>query len=122
MRAGKLDRRITIQRYTTTQNDFGEETKTWSSIAHRRAAGYRPTGGDERFDAEQFAARQQVEWRIRFSDNLSDLNPKDRILYPAPDDKDIQNPDAHAIFEILSVEELGRREGFLIKTARRAEQ
>jgi len=122
MRAGAMDRKITIQRKSTSQDSFGQPIETWASISHRRSAAYRPMRGDERYMADQFIARQQVEFRIRYSSVVSDLNPLDRIIYPAPDDKDVQSPDASTVYEIMDVPEVGRREGFLVRTARRSEQ
>lgn len=121
MRAGPLDRRITIQRKTVSQAPSGQEIDTWVAVSHCRPARVTPLGGSERFGADQFFARQQVEIEIRWSSIVADLNPLDRIVYPAPADPSEQSPAESQIYDIMSVDEIGRREGLLIKAARRAE-
>jgi len=32
MRIGKSDRRITVERYTTSTNAYGERVQTWSTL------------------------------------------------------------------------------------------
>lgn len=120
MRGGRLDRRIDIERKTVTQDEFGEEIETWTKIAERRAASVTPVRGEERFEAEQFIARQQVEFRVRWASSVSDVNPLDRIIYPASEDADSPglNPQ---IYDIIEVSEIGRREGLKIIAARRPE-
>jgi head-tail adaptor len=121
MKSGKLDRLITIQRKTVTQDNFGQEVETWAAIAHRRAATYAPVRGDERFTASQFVAKQQVTFWVRWASALQSLNPMDRVLYPCPDDEDVQSPPTEIIYDIMEVSELGRRDGFKITAARRAD-
>lgn len=77
-----------------------------------------PVRSDERFTSEQFVARQQTEFRIRYSLAVADLNPLDRIVYPASTDSP---PSDDVVFDIIEVSELGRREGLKIIAARRAE-
>lgn len=117
MKAGQLDRRIAIQRRVVTQDAYGEENEgedAWSSLAERWAS-YRPIDGSERFAAEQFVAREQVEFLVRWDSSLADVTPRDRVVYPiaAP------APEAH-VYDIMAVHELGRREGLRLRTARRA--
>lgn len=120
MRAGKLDRKIDIERKTTTLNDFGDPIETWSKIATRRAAGYRPLSGEERFQADQFIASEQVEWTIRYSAAMAEINPLDRVVYPA-EAAGSPPPPEPTIYEVIAVHEIGRREGLKLITARRAE-
>lgn len=119
--AEKLDKRITIQRKGTATDEFGEELDVWTSIAHNRPAGRRPLGGSERFQADQFVAREQVQWRIRFSSVVQNITPRDRIVYPVPDDPDENEPAISSIYDILAVNEIGRRDTLQIITARRME-
>lgn len=123
MRAGRLDRRVDLQRATATQSPSGEPVETWSNIVTRRAASYAPVRGEERFSAPQFNAKEQVEFRVRWSRALAGLNPKDRLIYPALVDglspPDEITPDR--VFDIMAVHEIGRREGLRIMTVRRAD-
>jgi len=119
MRAGRLDRRIDLQRFTVTQLASGEPVETWANIASGLAASYGPTRGDERFQDPQYSATEQVEFRVRWSERLADLNPKDRIIYPALLGEDTIT--AGRVYDILAVHELGRREGLRIMTVRKAD-
>lgn len=122
MRAGRLDRLITIQRKTVTSSDSGDVVETWTTLIERRAAGYRPLRGDERFTGEQLVGTEQVEFRIRYSLNVADLSQRDRIVYPALADESPENvPQTRYVFDILGVNEIGRREGLLVTALRRAD-
>lgn len=121
MLAGRLDRFVTIQRKTATQDDAGQPVETWTHIGTRRTPAARmPASGNEKFLSQQFIAREQVEFHVRYSSALSDLNPLDRVVYPAltPVSDD---PVDHHIYDILAVHEIGRNEGFKVICARRAE-
>lgn len=123
MRAGRLDRLITIQRKAVTYSSSGEPQETWSAIgAVRRSASYRPLRGDEQFTGDQIIGREQVEFRIRQSADVSGLSPNDRIVYPACSDESPSNePATRDIYDILSTSEIGRREGIAIIAQRRAD-
>ena len=121
MRAGRFDRRITVQRKSTGYSDSGSPVETWSAISHRRPASRSPIGGEERFQAQQFVAREQVEFRVRCGSSIAGLSPLDRVIYPSPLDPNEQAPPEHSIYDIMAVHEIGRREGFRIMCARRAE-
>ena len=115
-----LDRRIDIERKSSTQNGYGQVEDDWSKIATRRPAAVKPLRGDERFTAEQFVALQQVEFTIRWAASVSDVSPLDRIIYPsATSPAAVDDPN---VYDIIEVAELGRREGLRIVAARRAEQ
>lgn len=122
MRAGTLDRRITIMRQVATQSPSGEPQVTWEMLAGPRAAAIMPVSGNERWAAPQAVAQEQVEFRVRWSSDLADLSPRDRIVYPAldPDEPADTIPDVH-IYEVLAVHEVGRREGYRLVTYRRAD-
>lgn len=112
-----LDRFIAIETKSTTTDPVGEPVDTWTAIDARRPASYRPINGTERFISDQFVARQQAEFIIRWSVDVSMVSPLDRIIYPAGNSP-ILNED---IYDIMDVQELGRQEGLRILAARRAE-
>lgn len=123
MKAGKLDRRIDVQRKTETQSGSGAPVETWTNLAERIAASYYPVRGDEKNAAPQFVASQQVDFNIRWTASLASLTPKDRIIYPAIND-DISPADEITdakIYDVIEVAETGRREGLKIRTVRRAD-
>lgn len=108
MKAGPLDRRIRIERKTVSQDATGEEVETWQPLSTRFAS-VGPVRDSERFLADQFLARAQTQFEVRYGTDILDLNPLDRIVYPA-----VADPAPHQIYDILGVRELGRREGFRI--------
>lgn len=93
MRAGKLDRRITIRRATTAANDFGEEIETWADVATVWAQ-QRPNRGGERFAAQQMVGTKVLTFQIRYR---SDVTNRDRVVYNGRE------------YNILDVREIGRR-------------
>jgi len=122
VRAGRLDRRITIQRFTTTYSPSGEPIETWTDLVSRRWAEVRPVRGDERFSAPQLAAKEQVEFRIRWGAAVADVSPLDRIIYPAVEPASPAEEIAESrVYDILAVHEIGRRDGLRIIAARRVD-
>ena len=116
MKLGKLDRRISIQRKTDTQDVHGQPIPVWTQIGRQRWAAYYPVSGDERFISDQFVGRQQTEFQVQWATDLADLSPLDRVVFPystSPTDSDI--------YDIMAVHEIGRRVGLRILTARRSE-
>ena len=108
MRAGELDRRITLQRqgaavddgYTSKAGVFAELATVWAKLM--------PLSGAERAAAGELNASAKVTFMVRRQPALDSLNAKDRLLYNG------------RVHDILFVRELGR-EGLLIDTAARAD-
>lgn len=75
--AGQLDRRITIQSFTTTTDDFGEVVKSFTTLANVWAK-VEEKRGDEGEDGNQIVATKRVEFFIRYR---SDVNEQMRIIY-----------------------------------------
>ena len=113
--SGALDRSIDFQRQGTAQDATGEVGQTWSALLLKVKANYEPINGSQRFTAEQWVASQQVRFTVRWNTTLAGANPKDRIIYPAG------STARNAVYEIIDVQEIGRREGLAFFTARRAE-
>jgi SPP1 family predicted phage head-tail adaptor len=103
-----MDRRITLERFTTTTDAYNEPVKTWTTLATRWAS-YEPLSDGERFRASQTAASASARFVIRWSTTVADLTPKDRLLFGG------------VVHEIVHVKEVGRREGIEITTAARAD-
>ena len=99
MQSARLDRKIVIQKPTATLNTANEEIITWSTFAIV-FAGKKDRGGGEALDVG-VVAFASTDWRIRY---LSTLTEKMRVKYG--DD----------IYSILSISEIGRREGQTIRT------
>jgi SPP1 family predicted phage head-tail adaptor len=101
-----MDRLVTLQRATTTQNDYGEEIPTWTDLA-KVWAERRELRGAERWQAQQTVAKVQVKYFIYYR---AGLTPVDRLV-----DSDGRVYDIHAVLEI------GRREGLELHVEARAE-
>jgi head-tail adaptor len=107
MRYGRLDRRIILQRRSSELTVSGEPVNAWSNIATRWAS-VGPVRGTEQFAIPQITAKELVEIGIRYSAQTADLHPGDRVVFPSSAD-----PAAMpiAVYDILAVHEVGRREG-----------
>ena len=106
--AGKMDRRITLERFVTSADQFNEPVKAWGALATRWAS-YEPISDGERFRAGETAATASARFVIRHSTAVADLNPKDRLTFDG------------AAWQILHVKEIGRREGIEITCSVRAD-
>ena len=103
MRAGRLDRRVTIQTRTLTRNSYGEQVETWADD---------DTVWGERFDLrgrEFFAARQvsadvTTRFRLRYRTGLTVLH---RLVCDG------------VTYDIHQVSEIGRRQGLEILASAR---
>jgi SPP1 family predicted phage head-tail adaptor len=98
VKAGELDRRVTIEEYTETQDDYGEPIKDWVAVATVWAQ-VQPLRGSERFLAQQVSADVETRFRIRWRDDVTD---KMRLLYET------------AYYNITAILEIGRHEGLEI--------
>lgn len=109
MLAGNRDRRISIERFVATENDLGEEIKTWSEIVVGGIwAQVRAVSDGERWKAGEISAQKTSRFVILFS-AAPDVGPKDRIQYDG------------GTYNILAVKELGHREGLEITAATRTD-
>jgi len=96
MRAGRMDRRITIQKVTETQNTYGEPIEAWTD--HRTVwAEVVPQRGSsgEHYRNPELVSTNRLIFRIRY---LIGITNKMRIEY---------NSD---YYDIKTTAELGRRE------------
>jgi head-tail adaptor len=117
MRAGKLDVRIALQRKTTSLSPSGEPSESWVTLAERWSS-IDPIQGDERNAAEQWIAREQAQFIVRWSQDIDDLSPLDRVIYPVSDASLSPSP-SRSIYDIISVLEKGRNDQLIIQAARR---
>lgn len=105
IQAGNLDRRITVERFTATEDALGGQVKTWVPLATVWGQA-RPVSDGERFRAGEMAAEIDTRFTIRWG---LGVGPKDRIVYGG------------RVYEIRGVKEIGRREGQEISAAARAD-
>jgi len=102
--AGRLDRRITLQLKSTTDNEYGEPIVTWTDVAEVWAE-VRPLRGIERVQAAQLVAAVDTIFVIRYRDDLALAPGTHRIRY--------QN----RTYNVEAVLEVGRREAWQLEAA-----
>lgn len=98
MKAGKLDRRITISVKSATRDSYGAEIIGWSTLATVWAE-VLPISGREFFVAAQFVPEAQLKMRIRFRE---DFDETAKITYD------------NVEYDILYIAEIGRQDGLEI--------
>ncbi len=96
MRIGKLDRKITIQFRSISQNDYGEAVAAFSSSASVWAMIETQPRGKEKVNNGIETSQQVVNFLIRFSSDVDDVTSGDRVLYNSQ------------YYDIESVQEVGR--------------
>jgi SPP1 family predicted phage head-tail adaptor len=109
MKAGDLDRRVTLQARTLTKNGFNEEVESWPDFATVWAS-YKPVSDAERVRPAQVAASITARFQIRWSSVLHALDPTWRLRFDG------------LSFDVVAVKEIGRREGLEISATARAER
>jgi hypothetical protein len=139
MRAAKLDRKISILRAFNFQAEDGEPIPVWVPLPvgtdqnpYRRDAGLRPLSADERFTGAQVVSLEQVEFRLRWSEDVRELSPLDRIVYPALEANEVAGSPPQADLEgvirdrrqydILGVVEVGKQDALLVTAVRRIDE
>ncbi len=96
MRAGELNKRITIQtKGTPTRDSFGAEVIAWSTFATVWAA-VEPLSGREYLAAQQATATVDTRIRIRY---FAGVLPEMRIVYGSR---------TFEIVSVINVKEVGR--------------
>lgn len=106
--AGKMDRRINIERFVATVDEYNEPVKAWSVLT-TVAAAYEPLSDGERFRASETAATASARFVIRYSTTTATVDPKDRLTFEG------------VSYEIVNVKPIGRREGIEITAGARAD-
>jgi head-tail adaptor len=102
VRAGQMDRVVTLQRVTTASGDGGVVTETWSTVVPLRAQ-LVSTAVDEINKDHGDTTNIAVTFRTRW---FHDVRLSDRLIYQ------------EKFFNILQTKEIGRRRGLEIKAIR----
>ena len=105
-KAGSLDRRIVLRAKLLTPDEMGQALETWSDLASVWAE-KTDLRGREFFAARAINAEIETRFRIRWR---AGVTPALRIAHDGRD------------YEILSVVEIGRREGLELMCKARADQ
>lgn len=109
MRAGELDRRIDIQQAVISKNALNESVPSWLSLGKVWAKKTDVSDG-ERMRSAETAAQITTRFLIRWSIAMSEVTPKDRVVFDGK------------TYDIFFVKEIGRREGIEISAAARADK
>tara|TARA_R100000654_G_scaffold55153_1_gene81390 strand:- start:1654 stop:1986 length:333 start_codon:yes stop_codon:yes gene_type:complete len=103
MRIGKSDRRITIQRYTTTANVYGERRLDYANFITVWAELMKTGEGmTERITTDQDMPVQRVRFKIRSSTDSRSIQANDRVVYDSK------------IYNIQGIEEIGREDQLVL--------
>lgn len=99
MDSGTLDRRITIQRNTPTQNAIGEPIDSWADLVTVWAA-FKPSGARESYSSEsqQLDAIATVRFLLRWRADVT-ITAKDRVSWDGE------------TYNIHGVQQIGRHDG-----------
>lgn len=106
MNAGEFDRRITVERMTSTPDEFNAPVERWLPLATVWAS-KRDVKDGERLRADGISSQITTRFRIRHSRLVADINPSDRVIFNG------------LTYDIVAVKELGRIEGIEITAAAR---
>lgn len=102
MRAGLMDRTITIQRVTTTIDDFGTPVETWADLVTLRAQQVQ-TSTDEFIRGYGASDETVIVFRTWWRDGITNA---DRIVYVGD------------TYNIKETKEIGRRNGLELRCQR----
>ena len=106
MDAGKLDRRISIERAFATTDAVGGEVLSWLPLRTVWAE-VRQISDGERWRAAEVSAFATTRFTVRWDDDA--VEETDRILYDG------------GVYEIVGIKEIGRRVGQEITASARVE-
>lgn len=103
MRIGLSDRRVEVQRYTTTTNTYGERQLNWATYITVWAE-LMKTGisMDENITGNQDMPVQRLRFKIRSSTDSRAINPADRVIYNSN------------TYTIQGIEEVGRNDQLIL--------
>lgn len=107
MRAGQLDRRVTIQRATETNTGDGL-IPSWATIATLWASRKDASDG-ERIAAGTILSTVVARFVVRSSTTARGILPRDRLI------------EGGSTFEVTGIKEIGRREALEITAEARLE-
>jgi head-tail adaptor len=79
MTAGRRDQLVTLQAYTTTQDEYGEEVQTWADSGAEWAAVFYGKG-DERRQAAMEQGEQAATFQMLSNTQTRALTVTDRIV------------------------------------------
>jgi SPP1 family predicted phage head-tail adaptor len=101
MRAGALDRRVTLRHATISKDEYNADVETWSDIATVWAS-KADISDAERVRAQQTGASITTRFQIRYSTAVAALTTRDQLECDG------------RLYQVANIKELGRRSGLEI--------
>ncbi len=71
MRAGELDKKVTIQYPTKSKNSFGEDIETWTDFTVNIWCSIEPVSGSERWLQQERISEATFKIKMRYRANLN---------------------------------------------------
>jgi SPP1 family predicted phage head-tail adaptor len=105
MRAGRLDRRITIQSKTEVIDVYGQRTLTWATFLTVWSDPIEKLGGEQTQDNNR-STKRMVDFRVRWNSTITN---EMRILWESE------------FYKIEDIKEISRQEGLIIRTSKLAQ-
>ena len=78
MRAGQLNRKISIRKSTSTSDSYGGQVPTWSTFLNDAWARVRPLSMREMWQADQVSSTIDTEFLIRYTTGIT---PSMMVVY-----------------------------------------
>lgn len=105
MRAGRLDRRITIQSKTEVIDVYGQRTLTWATFLTVWSDPIEMLGGEQTQDNNR-STKRMVDFRVRWNSTITN---EMRILWE------------NEFYKIEDIKEISRQDGLIIRTSKLAQ-
>ena len=96
--AGKRDRSVIFQRYTATQDEYGEEVQTWAQQGKPQKAKVYYGTGTERREAAREEGSQTANFNCHATETTRAIIIRDRIVMDGES------------WDVLGISPIGRRE------------
>jgi SPP1 family predicted phage head-tail adaptor len=107
VKAGRMNKRMTFQSQSTTQDSVGQLVETWSDICERTVS-IEPLIGREYFNASGQNSEVTTKIRLRYDSTIGALKPYDRGVHGT------------VVYDIISVINPNERGTELVLMAKRA--
>lgn len=105
VKIGQLNKRIFIQKYTTTQNENGFDIEEW--IDYKTVwASINNLWGKEFYAAKATNSENTVEFIVRYSKNLEKINSKEYRIKAIKDKNATKEKDKYRYFDITFIDNI----------------
>ncbi|MCJ8173973.1 phage head closure protein [Clostridium botulinum] len=102
---GDLNKRIVIQEYTTTQNENGFDIEEWIDYKAVRAS-MNNLWGKEFYAAKATNSENTVEFIVRYSKDLKNINTKEYRIKTIKDKNATKEKDKYRYFDITFIDNI----------------